>query len=220
MLDLSSALGARHRLRVLCIGAHCDDIEIGCAATLLRLQERKGPVTVDWAVLGGSAIRRRETAKAMSLLLKPQARGELLFGDFLDGRLPGQYLQVKDFFEGLKSRPAADLILCHERDDRHQDHRIVNEMVWSTFRNNLVLEYEIPKWDGGLGQPGVYVPVTAAQARRKVAVLLRAYGSQSGRDWFTAETFLALLRMRGIECRAAEGYAEAFHGRKVRISGF
>ena len=112
------------------------------------------------------------------------------------------------------------MILCHERDDRHQDHRVVNEMIWNTFRRNVVLEYEIPKWDGGLGQPNVYVPVSAKDAGAKVDALLKSYPSQAGRDWFTRETFMAMLRLRGLECRSPSGYAEAFHGRKLVFKGF
>lgn len=220
MLGFIPGLSGRGALRVLCIGAHCDDIEIGCGATLLALQERTGPVQIDWAILSGGMQRQREARTAMSALIRRGARGSTRFGGFQDGRLPAQYLEVKEFFESLKQLPRPDLILCHERDDRHQDHRIVNEMVWNTFRDHLVLEYEIPKWDGGLGQPNVYVPVTAAQARKKVRTLLRAYGTQANRDWFSAETFMAMLRLRGIECRAPGGLAEAFHGRKLQIFRF
>ena len=206
-------------LRVLCIGAHCDDIAIGCGASLLALQAQSPTITIDWLVLSGDDLRRREERRAMTAFVGARARGVLKFGDFRDGRLPTQYGAVKEFFESSKaSLPAPDVVLCHERDDRHQDHRIVNEMVWNTFRDHLVLEYEIPKWDGGLGQPNVYVPVSRAQIERKARNLLRVYPSQGGRDWFTTETFMALSRLRGIECRASSGYAEAFHGRKIRFS--
>jgi len=218
VLDLvlrSSGRGPRH---ILCLGAHCDDIEIGCGASLLALQASKH-VRIHWVVLSGTPERRSETQAAMEALVAPRARGELSFGNFPDGRFPARYGEVKQFVEGLKSAPRPDLILCHERDDRHQDHRIVNELVWNTFRDHVVLEYEIPKWDGGLGQPNVYVSVSVAQARTKIAALLRCHRSQRGRDWFTRETFMSLLRLRGIECRSASGYAEAFHGRKLRLGG-
>jgi LmbE family N-acetylglucosaminyl deacetylase len=205
--------GAR---RILCIGAHCDDIEIGCGGALLALQAARS-VRIDWVVLSGTAQRRAESAAAMRALVGPKARGELLCADFPDGRFPAHYAQIKQFFEQLKSRPHPDLILCHERDDRHQDHRAINEFVWSTFRDQVVLEYEIPKWDGGLGQPNAYVALTAAQARRKVTALLRAHRSQVRRDWFSAELFMALLRLRGMECRSPSGYAEGFYARKIRL---
>lgn len=151
----------------------------------------------------------------MGKLVEPGLRGELLFGSFPDGSMPAEYGSVKAFFETLKSLPKPDLVFTHERDDRHQDHRIVNEMTWNTFRDHLVLEYEIPKWDGGLGQPNFYVPVAREQVDIKVATLMECHRSQSGRDWFSPVTFEALLRLRGVECRAAGGMAEAFHVRKL-----
>jgi LmbE family N-acetylglucosaminyl deacetylase len=203
---------------ILCFGAHCDDIEIGCGGTLLALQASRN-VRVHWVVLSGTPARKAETRAAMLALVRPAARGGLTVGGFPDGRFPACYGEIKQFVESLKSAHSPDLILCHERDDRHQDHRIVNELVWSTFRDHVVLEYEVPKWDGGLGQPNVYVAVTAPQARRKVAALLRCHQSQRTRDWFSRETFMSLLRLRGIECRSPSGYAEAFHARKLRLAG-
>jgi LmbE family N-acetylglucosaminyl deacetylase len=205
----------RRSQRVLCIGAHCDDIEIGCGGTLVALQQQARAPVFDWVVLSGTDARRRETERAMQKLVRPRSRGDLLFQDFPDGRFPSAYGEIKRFCESLKRRPAPDVILCHERDDRHQDHRIVNEMVWNTFRDHLVLEYEIPKWDGGLSQPNLYVPIRASDARTKIEALLKSYASQAGRDWFTPDTFLALLRMRGLECRSPSGLAEAFHARKL-----
>lgn len=218
MLDLTLKTDGRAAARVLCLGAHCDDIEIGCGATLLALQETRR-VRIHWAVLSGSPQRREETRKAMAALVAPKSRGELIFGDLADGRFPAQYVQGKELVESLKTLEP-DLILCHERDDRHQDHRTVNELVWNTFRDQVVLEYEIPKWDGGLGQPNVYIPISAPQARAKVRTLLECFPTQAHRGWFTDETFMAMLRLRGIECRASSGYAEGFHGRKLRFTGF
>ena len=220
MLDLILATGSQRMLRVLCVGAHCDDIELGCGATLLALQNRGKRLSIDWVVLSGTAERRLEAGAAIRMLLRPASRGDLLFGDFQDGRFPSVYADVKDFCESLTLRARPDLILCHERDDRHQDHRIVNEMIWSTFRDHMVLEYEIPKWDGGLGQPNVYVPVDRKQAGAKADALLKAYRTQATKDWFTRDTIMAMLRLRGIECRSPRGYAEAFNGRKLRINGF
>jgi LmbE family N-acetylglucosaminyl deacetylase len=219
MLEWILDSGRRRGLRVLCVGAHCDDIEIGCGATLRVLQGRGRKPRIDWAVLSGSDERRAETRRAMLRLVRPAHRGEVVFGDFPDGRFPGSYVEIKAFVESLKRRANPDLILCHERDDRHQDHRLVNEMIWNTFRRNVVLEYEIPKWDGGLGQPNVYVPVSAADAKAKVDALLDAHRSQRDRDWFKREVFMALLRLRGVECRSPSGYAEAFHGRKLIFKG-
>jgi LmbE family N-acetylglucosaminyl deacetylase len=219
MLDLGINSDRRIK-RILCVGAHCDDIEIGCGGALLSLQQHRN-LLIDWVVLSGTPERRAETRKARELLVRSRARGGLSFADFPDGRFPAHYEAMKEFIESLKQGAnPPDLILTHERDDRHQDHRLVNELVWNTFRDQVILEYEIPKWDGGLGQPNVYVPVTAQQAKAKVTALLTAHRSQRRRDWFTRETFLALLRLRGLECRSPSGYAEGFHGRKLRIAGF
>ncbi len=220
MLAMSIGASRSSPGRVLCMGAHCDDIEIGAGATVRLLQSGPAPVVFDWVVFSGDDDRRREAIRAMELLVAPGSRGTLRFGAFPDGRFPAVYGEIKAFCESLKELPRPDLILCHERDDRHQDHRVVNEMVWNTFRDHLVLEFEIPKWDGGLGQPNVYVPVTEADARAKVDALMAAFASQRNRDWFTPESFLGLMRLRGMECRSASGYAEAFHGRKIRFSGF
>ena len=218
MLGLVPNLGQDRSLQVLCIGAHCDDIEIGCGATLRVLQGYRPGAVIDWVVLSGTTKRRREAQKSMRLSVRSACRGNLRFGDFPDGRFPAFYAEIKEFFESLKGRAAPDLVLCHERGDRHQDHRIVNEMVWSTFRNELVLEYEIPKWDGGLVQPNMYVPIDAEHAAAKVDALMKAYPSQKGRDWFTRDTFIAMLRLRGLECRAPSGYAEAFIARKCVLA--
>jgi LmbE family N-acetylglucosaminyl deacetylase len=217
MLGLIPLLPANRPLRVLCLGAHCDDIEIGCGGTLLALQGAGLELCIDWVVLSGDVQRRAETARAMGCLLPGDVRGELLHGNFADGSMPGQYGEVKAFFESLKTRPLPDLVFTHERDDRHQDHRVVNEMTWNTFRDQLVLEYEIPKWDGGLGQPNLYVPIGRKHGQEKIAVLLESYVSQSGRDWFSRDTFEAILRLRGMECRAPGGWAEAFHARKLHF---
>ncbi|MBV6416781.1 MAG: hypothetical protein CMLOHMNK_01396 [Steroidobacteraceae bacterium] len=217
MLDLVGQLPRKGKARILCVGAHCDDIEIGCAGALQALLRTQAGVRVDWVVLSGSARRRREAQDSMRRLIGPRQRGALEFGEFPDGCFPAHYGEIKAFFEAQKARPAPDLIFCHERADRHQDHRIVNEMVWNTFRDHLVLEYEVPKWDGSAFEPNVYVPISGAQLGRKVAHLRAAYPSQRGRDWFTAETFKGLARLRGVECRASSGYAEAFCVRKARL---
>jgi len=216
MLDL--VIGdAKKSLRILCIGAHCDDIEIGCGGALLELQRQRSKLLIDWIVLSGSAGRRDEALRGMRAIVRRSCRGQLRFGDFPDGRFPASYAELKDYFSVLGKSICPDLVLAHEHADRHQDHRVTNEMVWTTFRDHTILEYEIPKWDGGLGQPNVYVPVSRASARRKVDTLLRTYRSQADKDWFTGETFMSLLRLRGLECRSPSGLAEAFNGRKLRL---
>lgn len=218
MLELIADFPKNRVFQVLCIGAHCDDIEIGCGGTLLQLQNRRQPVTIDFAILTGVSARQKEARSAMTRFVQPQSRGALIFGDLKDGYIPSQYEKAKHFVEELKTLARPDLIFCHEREDRHQDHRIVNEMTWNTFRDHLILEYEIPKWDGGLGQPNVYIPLPTRVLERKIASLIKSYPSQSSKDWFTADTLRALPRLRGIECRAPQGHAEAFHGRKLRLA--
>jgi LmbE family N-acetylglucosaminyl deacetylase len=215
---LSWAPEPRHRgpLEILCVGAHCDDIEIGCGATLLRLAEER-PVSVTWVVLSGSSARQAEAERSARSFLAGTRRQRLLFGGFRDGYFPSEHAAIKELFERLKQLPVPDLVFTHEPNDLHQDHRIAAELTWNTFRNHAILEYEIPKYDGGLGQPNVYAPVTAAHARRKARYLLAAYATQRAKRWFTEDTFRALLRLRGVECNAASGLAEAFHGRKVII---
>lgn len=209
---LSSSRG--QGFRILCIGAHCDDIEIGCAATLMFLQSCGQIARIDWAVLSGTQERQRECESAWQDVVAEAARGDLNFGRFADGRFPAQYDEVKAFFETLKdTRP--DVIFTHARCDLHQDHRIVNEMTWNTFRDTVILEYEVPKWDGDLGQPNMYVPVERSHGESKIDVLMNSYRSQAGRDWFTRDTFEALMRLRGVECRAHSGWAEAFTARKI-----
>jgi LmbE family N-acetylglucosaminyl deacetylase len=218
MLELSFGTNPRRALRVLCIGAHCDDIEIGCGATLAALRRTRKRLEVRWVVLSGGENRRRESTAAMRALVGPRAFNEGIFGGLRDGYLPAQYAAAKELFESLKSLPAPDVIFSHERNDRHQDHRTICELVWSTFRDHAVLEYEIPKWDGGLGTPNLYCPVSRRDADAKVQALMRAYASQAGRDWFKPEVFLGLMRLRGMECRAPSGYAEGFYGHKLTLT--
>jgi LmbE family N-acetylglucosaminyl deacetylase len=214
MLPLGELLGKGRTLRVLAIGAHCDDIEIGCGATLLRLASERA-LDVSWLVLCSDPPRAAEAADSASRFLRRARSRKVRIESFRDGYLPAQWAAAKDCFEQLKRQVRPDLIFTHERDDRHQDHRVASELTWNTFRDHAILEYEIAKYDGGLGQPNFYVPVSAALAGRKVAHLMAAYRSQRQRRWFTAETFEALLRLRGVECNAR--FAEAFHARKVVI---
>lgn len=213
-LELRGRNGDAGPLTVLCIGAHCDDIEIGCGATLMRLAGER-PLDVTWVVLSSTPVRAAEARRSAALFLERAQRRRLVVKSFKDGYFPADWRQIKRVFESLKRLATPDLVFTHERADRHQDHRIASELTWNTFRKHLVLEYEIPKYDGGLGDPNVFVQVAPSLARRKAAHLLRSYASQSGKGWFTADTFTGLMRLRGVECGAATGYAEAFHGRKI-----
>jgi LmbE family N-acetylglucosaminyl deacetylase len=203
---------------ILCIGAHSDDLEIGCGGTLLSLIGAQPKAHVHWVVFGGLGARGAEARASAEELLKGVA-STIELHEFRDAYLPYDGGRVKDAFEDLKRRIAPpSLVLTHTGDDMHQDHRLVNELTWNTFRNSLILEFEIPKWDGDLGRPNVYVPLTVDVVERKLAHLDRHFGSQREKDWYDQELFRSVLRLRGMETRAPEGYAEAFMGRKVGLS--
>jgi len=217
-----NGVAAPEPLRVVCIGAHADDLEIGCGGTIRELVERHPGSFVRWWVLTGDETRKREAEDAAERLLGDVCCLEVSVAGFRDGYLQADVGRVKEAFEAFRrgrggGGPEPDLIYTHTRQDRHQDHRLASDLTWNTWRDHLILEYEIPKWDGDLGQPNCYVPLTEATVRRKIDVLLSSFATQRDKPWFDEATFRGLLRLRGIECRAPEGYAEAFHARKVGI---
>ena len=215
MLRLSLAGKPDSPLHVLCLGAHADDIEIGCAGTLLKLARDHSDLAVDWVVLSADGERREEVRASARILLASLRRVEVHVERFRDGYFPYVGAEIKDYFEGLKRQLAPDLILTHCRSDLHQDHRLVCELTWNTFRDHWILEYEIPKYDGDLGAPNAYVHLDRQLALAKARHIVATYSSQLNRDWFTEETFLSLMRLRGIESRSRSGYAEAFYCRKM-----
>lgn len=202
---------------VLCLGAHCDDIEIGAAGLMMSLIEHNPGIEVRWHVFGGTGERAAETRNAAAVLLDGAARSEVEFSDFRNSYFPAQVAAIKDEVEKLKLSLRPDLVLTHCRDDLHQDHRIVNELTWNAFRDHLLLEYEIPKYDGDLGRPNFYAPLTEPVARRKVDTLMECFVSQRERHWFAPDLFMALMRLRGMECNSPSGLAEAFHVRKISL---
>jgi LmbE family N-acetylglucosaminyl deacetylase len=199
---------------VLLIGAHCDDIEIGCGGTVTQLLERYPRARIHYVVLSSGSQRSAEARNAARRMLRGAVRPRIITQEFRNSYFPAQLTEIKQFFEGLK-RVKPNVVFTHYRDDLHQDHRIAGELTFNTFRDHVILEYEIPKYDGGLGSPSVFVPLTAATVKRKVALLMEEFPSQSDKQWFTPETFQALMRLRGIECNAPDGYAEAFYSRKI-----
>ena len=215
MLALTFDVTARSPLTVLCIGAHADDIEIGCGGTILRLLAERPRVTVHWVVLCSDAIRAREARRSATLMLKRASAHHIHIMQFRDGFLPYYGPAVKEAFEQLARDVSPDIIFAHHGGDAHQDHRVVSELTWNTFRNHTILEYEIPKYDGDIGRPNVFVPLGASVQSRKIRHLMTAFPSQRSKRWFSPDTFEGLMRLRGIECAAAEGHAEAFHSRKV-----
>ena len=198
------------RLSVLCLGAHSDDIEIGAGGTLLSLQERGVRLDVHWCVLSGAGEREKEARASASEFLAAAQRSEIEVLSFRDSFFPEQGEAIKAWFEALRRRVEPDLILTHRKGDAHQDHQQVCRLTWNTFRDHCILEYEIPKWDGDMGQPNLYAPISASVLKRKIDLLIAHFGSQRSKQWFDAETFLGLARLRGMECRAPERYAEAF----------
>ena len=215
MLPLDFRIGRRRTFRVLCLGAHSDDIEIGCGGTILRLLKERTPIDVTWAVLSAEGPRAAEADASARALLRRASSSKVVLGDLPDSHFPAQFARAKALIGDLARKTQPDLIFTHRLDDRHQDHRLVGELTWQTWRDHLIMEYEIPKYEGDLGQPNVFVPLTKENARRKVAHLFKYFSSQRSKTWFDPDTFRGLMRLRGIECRAASGSAEAFHVRKA-----
>lgn len=204
-------------LRILCLGAHCDDIEIGCGATMMELARQRPDLSVRWVVFSGNEVRREEARASAADFLQGVADREVALKTFRESYFPSQRQEIKDEFERLSLRFDPTLIFTHFRQDDHQDHRIIADLTWNTFRHHLILEYEIPKYEDDLGHPNLFVPVEQDTARRKTEALQRHFRSQRQRGWFTDETFLALLRLRGVHGASPSGLAEAFHCRKLRL---
>jgi LmbE family N-acetylglucosaminyl deacetylase len=203
--------------RVLCLGAHADDLEIGCGGTVRRIIHASPGVEIRWHVFSASGGRRLEAKRSARDFLRGTKRAEIQVGTFRESFFPDQWSAIKRVFEQTKRLFEPDLIFTHWRDDRHQDHRVLSDLAWNTFRNHMILEYEIPKYDGDLGNPNLYVALEDTICRQKVAAILRHFRTQNNRHWFTEDTFTALLRLRGIECGPRTRYAEAFYARKLVV---
>ena len=201
-------------LNILCLGAHSDDIEIGCGGTILRLIEQYPACKFHWVVFSAIGVRKAEAQRAAESFAGSRLE-RLLLKDFRDGFMPYVGSDVKAVFEELKQTVSPDLILTHNRRDAHQDHRVLSELTWNTFRNHFILEYEIPKYDGDLGQPSVFVPLESEICQTKVRHLMDAFESQRNKSWFEESTFQSLMRLRGMECNSVSGFAEAFYCRKL-----
>ncbi len=214
MIHLNLDKKGTEPLEILCLGAHSDDIEIGCGGAVLRLAAQHPGCTFHWVVFSAIEIRAQEAQSAAAFFAGSQLRGPSL-KKFRDGFMPFEGTQVKEVFEELKQTVSPDLIFTHNRRDAHQDHRLLAELTWNTVRDHLILEYEVPKYDGDLGQPNVFFPLEPDVCQKKIRYLLEAFQSQSVKRWFQPETFLGLMRLRGMECNAPGGYAEAFYCRKL-----
>jgi LmbE family N-acetylglucosaminyl deacetylase len=214
MMKLSLAKEDSDPINILCLGAHSDDIEIGCGGTILQLKKVRQNVKLHWVVFSAAGSRGKEASRAAELFTAG-CKKEIVLKEFRDGYLPHGGGAVKDFFEEMKADVDPDLIFTHWQGDAHQDHRLVSELTWNTFRTHLILEYEIPKYDGDMGRPNLFVPLEAPVYEQKVTYLLEAFESQRLKPWFDRDVFLGFMRIRGMEANSPSGYAEAFHARKV-----
>lgn len=216
MIRLNLGLRSTRPPVLLCLGAHSDDIEIGCGGTILRLCAEHPDCEIHWVVFSGEGARAVEADQSARTFAGQRLKG-LSLKQFRDGFMPYSGLEIKQFFESELKRTSPDLIFTHQRNDLHQDHRLISELTLNTFRDHFILEYEIPKYDGDLGQPTVYVPFENDEQIRKVENLLKMFPSQRSKRWFDEKTFLALMRLRGMECNASSGHAEGFYARKLVI---
>ena len=218
MLELRLGPARSGTYSVLCLGAHSDDLEIGCSGTLMKLCAGGVPLDVTWIVFSANDEREREARQSAETILGAVARKDVAVKRFPEGIFPSVQADIKQDFEALKERLSPDVIFTHHAQDLHQDHRVIGELTWNTFRDHLILEYEIPKYDGDLAAPNVFVRLDEATCRRKVENILASFRSQADRHWFTEDLFLSLLRLRGMQARSATRYAEAFYARKLLLA--
>jgi LmbE family N-acetylglucosaminyl deacetylase len=215
MLQVKLAHNESALQEFLFIGAHCDDIEIGCGGTVLRLIKEYPHAFFRWVTLSSTEKRAIEGYRSADIFLSATKRKQVLFKNFRNGYFPYSGAEIKDFFENLKKGSKPDVIFTHWGSDLHQDHRFLSELTWNTFRNHVIFEYEIPKYDGGLGSPNVFFPLTKGECETKTRILFECFESEQVKPWFSEDVFLGLMRLRGVECNAHSGYAEAFYCRKA-----
>jgi LmbE family N-acetylglucosaminyl deacetylase len=204
--------------RILCLGAHSDDIEIGIGGTLLKLAGQDSDLEIWWVVFSAPGPRAEEARLSANEFLSGVQRKHVKIGSFRESYFPSEWPSIKDWFEEIKAKFEPDIVFTHYRDDRHQDHRVLSDLAWNTFRNHLILEFEILKYDGDLGHPNLFMPLPEQLCTRKIELLLKHFKTQSTKNWFTSETFQAMHRIRGVECASATGLAEAFYCRKVVLN--
>jgi LmbE family N-acetylglucosaminyl deacetylase len=218
MLPLELGRSGGAPVRLLAIGAHPDDIEIGCCGTILKLLEEDALSAIGWVVLSGKGERADEARASAEAVLSGVEEKRLMLRDFRDGFFPYDGGDIKEFFESLKSEFSPDIVLTHQRADLHQDHRIACELTWNTFRDHLILEYEVPKYDGDTGSPNLFVPLGEDLRRRKIDHLMTHFATQRPKRWFKEDLFSGLLRLRGMECNSPTSFAEAFYCRKAMLA--
>jgi LmbE family N-acetylglucosaminyl deacetylase len=215
MIALKLDGGTNNALQILALGCHSDDIEIGCGGAILRLGVEHPDCVFHWVVFSAIGVRAAEARHAAAQFVDPLRLKGPVLKTFPDGFMPFVGADIKPVFEELKRAVSPDLIFTHNRRDAHQDHRLISELTWNTFRSHLILEYEIPKYDGDMGQPSVFLPISLEMCEKKVRLIMDTFRSQCDKHWFQRETFLSLMRLRGMECNSPSGYAEAFYGRKL-----
>ncbi len=215
MLRMNFDGGSGSPLKLLCLGAHADDLEIGCGGSILRLLKERKDTEVHWVVFGAEGERAVEAKESAAVFLRHAGRKDVVVNSFKDSYFPYVGGKIKEYFEQIKARFTPDLIFTHLRHDMHQDHRLISELTWNTFRNQLILEYEIPKYDGDLGNTNFYFHLDPEVCREKIESVLACFKSQRGNHWFTEDTFMSILRIRGIESNAPGSYAEGFYSRKM-----
>jgi LmbE family N-acetylglucosaminyl deacetylase len=208
MLTLQFPFQKDRPLNILCLGAHSDDIEIGCGGTMLRLLSEHQNMGVDWVVFSSAKDRAGEAQRSADLFLAGAGRKNVVLKNFRDGFFPYSGGEIKEYFEAIKKDLNPDVIFTHFRHDLHQDHRLICELTWNTFRNHLILEYEVIKYDGDLGSPNVFIPLDRATCRKKIEIISECFKTQGNRSWFNEEVFFSLMRIRGVECNAPDQYAE------------
>ena len=215
MLGVALARDRGTPLRLLAIGAHADDVEIGCGGTIRRLAEIETELSVAWVVLAAHGVRVQEARASADRFLEGVRVRDVRALDFEDAFFPYHGARIKRFFEELRREVEPDIVFTHARHDLHQDHRLVCELTWNTFRDHLILEYEIPKFDGDLGSPNMFVPLSKGECAFKIETVLSSFASQRSKHWLSADVLLGLMALRGAECRSPTKYAEAFYARKV-----
>jgi len=218
MLNLALRRQSDEAVKILCLGAHCDDIEIGCGGTILKLLEQYKRATVYWVVFSSDEQRAEEARESAAMFLKQAESKSIVIKKFTTSFFPYVGMDIKVYFERLKQDFSPDVVFTHYRNDLHQDHRVISELSWNSFRDHLVLEYEIPKYDGDLGSPNSFVHLDQSTARKKINLIMENFRSQRDKQWFDEETFLAILRLRGVESNSPGKYAEGFYCRKVVLS--
>lgn len=218
MLTLGFLEKKQQTLRVLCLGAHSDDIEIGCGGTVLSLAANYEHLELWWIVFSASGVRKHEASNSAGFFLKSVRQKEIIIKTFRESFFFAELAEIKEFFEEVKQRFQPDLIFTHFRNDLHQDHRAISDLTWNTFRHHLILEYEIPKYDGDLGSPNVFVNLDERFRQLKVRYIMDHFESQRHRHWFTEDTFFSLMRLRGVECGGESTHAEGFYCRKLVIN--